>query len=126
MSDLQLVKYQTFIDHLETGLVSDVLIYDFSTNIEITYKFNNIEYGTQGSFGSHGDILLHRTLESKSVEYTLINDKYQGPEVSANKISEYTGILIIGVPVLLTVVVFVQALVIKKLTAKLANEGNGT
>ena len=126
MSDLQLVKYQTFIDHLETGLVSDVLIYDFSTDIEITYKFNNIAYGTQGSFGSHGDTLLHRTLESKSVEYTLINDKYQGPEVSANKISEYTGILIIGVPVLLTVVVFVQALVIKKLTAKLANEGNGT
>ena len=126
MSDLQLVKYQTFIDHLETGLVSDVLIYDFSTDIEITYKFNNIAYGTQSSFGSHGDILLHRTLESKSVEYTLINDKYQGPEVSANKISEYTGILIIGVPVLLTVVVFVQAVVIKKLTAKLANEGNGT
>jgi hypothetical protein len=126
MSDLQLVKYQTFINHLETGLVSDVSIYDFSTDVEITYKFNNIAYGTQGSFGSHGDTLLHRTLESTSVEYTLVNEKYQGPEVSSNKFPEYTGAFLIAVPVLLVAVVLVQALVIKKLTTKSSNESSGT
>lgn len=132
MSDLQLVKYQTFIDHLETGLISDVAIYDFSTDVEITYKFNNTAYGTQGSFGSHGDTLLHRTLEMKSIKYTLLNEKYEGPELRSNKFSEYAGVFIFAVPVLLVVLVQVQAqvqaqaLVIKRLSTKSPSESNGT
>lgn len=126
MSNLQLVKYQTFIDHLETGLVSDVVIYNFSTDVEITYKFNSTAYGTQGSFGSHQDTLLHRTLEQKSIQYTLLNEKYEGPEIASNKFSEYTSVFIFAVPVVLAFVVFVQAIVIKRLTNKLIIKSNGS
>ena len=126
MSNLQLVKYQTFIDHLETGLVSDVVIYNFSTDVEITYKFNSTAYGTRGSFGSNQDTLLHRTLEQKRIEYTLLNEKYEGPEITSSKFSEYTSVFIFAVPVVLAFVVFVQAIVIKRLTNKLVVKNDGS
>ena len=125
MSDLTLVKYQQFIDHLDTGLVSDVSIYDFSTEVEITYKFNDTDYATRGSFGANEDTLLHRTLETKSIDYTLLSEKYEGPGSSKSNLSEYTSLLIFTVPVLLVIVILVQASAIKRLTSKLPSVSNG-
>ena len=119
MPELTLVKYQTFIDHLGSGEVSNVSIYNFAPNVEITYSLGDAGYATQAPFGANQDTLLHRTLESKSIVYSLLDSKYDGPEVSTDR-NEYWSGVIFAVPLVLVLVVLIQAVVIKRLSAKIS------
>lgn len=121
MQELTSVEYQSFIDHLETGLISDVSIYNFTSAVDITYKFNGVGYATQGPWGASRDTLLHRTLDTKSIKFTLLDQEYDGPGLSSHKFSEYSSLVFLVVPVLLIVVILVQAQTIRKLTNKLPN-----
>ncbi len=125
MAKLKLVEYQTFIDHHETGLVSNVSIYNFSPEVELTYTFDEVAYGTSGSFGLVQDTLLHRALEEKSIEFTLLSTKYEGPEVSGDGLLGFSSALIFAVPLVLVAVVFVQAMIIKRLVNKVEETGYG-
>ena len=53
-------------------------IYNFTGDIEVTYKSDGVLYGADGPYGPSNDELLHKILESKQIEYTILEKEYEG------------------------------------------------
>lgn len=122
---MKIVEYKTFIEHLQNGSITDVSIYDFSGDIELTYNFENERYATKGPFGLNRDPLLQDVLDSKSIQYTLLSEEHPGSKNSIQKAAEYSSLLLFLIPVLLVVAVVIQATTIKRLTKIVEGERNG-
>jgi len=123
---MKIVEYKTFVDHLENQSISDVSIYKFTGDIEVTYKLDQEIYGAKGPYGLDRDALLQQTLDSKSIQYTILSEEHPSLKSSFENIAAYSSILLFLFPILLIIAVITQATTIKRLTKLLENQKNGT
>ena len=125
MSELKIVEYKTFVNHLQSGVITDAVVYDFMSEVEITYEHEGVQYGTKSPFGASQDNLLHLTFDNQGIKYTILSEKYGG-EPSFMKSAEFGSLIFFAIPIILLIVVVVQATTIKKLASKLPDASNGT
>ncbi|MCH2189559.1 MAG: hypothetical protein MK188_01365 [Gammaproteobacteria bacterium] len=121
---MKIVEYKTFIDHLKNKSISDVTIYKFTGEIEVTYKIDDQAYGAKGPFGLNRDPLLQQTLDSNNISYSILREEHPGFKGSFESIAEYSSLLFLMFPLLLVIAIIVQASTIKRLTKLLENQEN--
>jgi hypothetical protein len=72
-----IVDYSTFVKDLTESKISDVDIYGYGTEIELTYKTEAGDLrATKGGFGLSKDSLLTKTLETHAVSFTVHAESY--------------------------------------------------
>lgn len=123
--ELQIVDYKTFASQLSEGEVSDVTIYHFASEIEVTYTHEGVEYGASGPMGLSKDDVLHQALESQGVDFKILTEDHPGESASHRDIGGafmaytlFSGVTSIILPLTLVLVILIQALTIRKLAVK--------
>ncbi len=94
-------------------------IYNFTGDIEVTYKSDGVLYGADGPYGPSNDELLHKILESKQIEYTILEKEYEGDIPTTMKYAQYGSFVLMAVPLIMIMIIFIQAKTIKNLSSKL-------
>jgi hypothetical protein len=117
---MEIVEYKTFTKHLREGELSDVTIYYFTGEVEVTYMREGIEYGAKGPYGPYNDDLLHSILNEKKIEYKILETDYSdGTALSSSNIGMISGFAFMAIPVIMIIVILIQARTIKKLTERI-------
>ncbi len=119
MSEVEVVDYKTFANHLLNSEISNIKIYKFTGDIEVTYDHNGISYASSGPYGPSEDHLLHSILDTKNIEYTILENEYEGESSTMNYIGPYGGFLFMALPIILAIVILIQAKTIKNLSSKI-------
>ena len=115
MSDLIIVEYKTFVQHLNEGNVEDVKIYNYSSEIEVTYDLAGQIYATRSPYSAAEDDLLHSVLDNKEITYILLNEEHVDSNTSFTESAETASFMLMLIPLLLIGVIVIQSLTIKKL-----------
>ncbi len=119
--ELEIVTYSSFIRDLNESEISEVDIYSWGKDVDLTYVGKDGKLrATKGPFKIEEDELLLQTLESNEVAFTIHPESY-GKE-SYFEIHHLSSILILGIPILLCVAVAKQASTIKSLAKALAEK----
>jgi hypothetical protein len=117
---MDIVDYKTFTQHLTKGEISDVTFYYFTSEIEVVYTHEGIEYGAKGPYGPYNDDLLHTVLDEKNIDYTILESEYSdGAAFSSSSIGTIGGFAFMIVPLIMICVIFIQARTIRKLTERI-------
>ena len=115
------VEYKTFSQHVLSGDVSDLTIYDFMSEIEVVYKHDGVVYGAGGPYGPIDDALLHSVLDEQGITYTILKEEYDGAgpmEGMETMMSVIMGSFFI-VPAVMLIIILIQAITIRRLSDKI-------
>ena len=115
--DTNKVTYQTFVDDLESGNILRADLYSFG-QVDFTYETQDeltktVDIPLEASKNS----LLIKSLKNNSVKYTSHDEPYP-KEASDNSWIQYSGFSIMLIPILLIVVIIIQARTISSLTKR--------
>ena len=117
---MEIIDYKTFTQHLKKGEITDVTFYYFTSEIEVVYTHEGKEYGAKGPYGPYNDDLLHSILDEKKIEYKILESEYSdGTVLSSNNIGMISGFAFMAIPVIMIIVIFIQARTIRKLTERI-------
>jgi len=120
VENLEIVTYLNFIRDLNETEISQVDIFEWGKDIELTYVGENGEVrATKGPYKLQDDDLLQQTLESKGIPYTNHQLKYD-EGYSGYEWHGFSFFLMLAVPILLCLIISKQASTIKTMALALS------
>ena len=116
MDKKTVVEYKSFFDHINQGGLEDVTLYGSYGEHHASYSKDGNDYLVGRVFGHDSNPLLQKILDDADINYLALSTRYEGPENTYDQ-SDYDFIpwLMVLVPLVLLGIIFVQALVIRKL-----------
>jgi hypothetical protein len=112
----EIVTYSTFVRDLTESKVSDVSIYSYGGEVDLTYLTNDgVLRGAKGSIGLDEDALLSSTLASKDVPFTIHSAEYSGSGWSWDWAMNIGSFAFFLIPILMLIVISRQSQTIKSL-----------
>jgi ATP-dependent Zn protease len=117
----EIVSYSTFVRDLTSSKISEVNIYDYGRNVDLTYETLDGELrATKGPLGLDNDELLSFTLKSQEIPFTVHAEKYRGAGTTGDWMMHFGSFAFLLIPVLLILVILRQSKTISTLGAALA------
>lgn len=115
----EIVAYSTFVRDLTESKISDVQIYDYGKEVDITYKTSDGALrAARSPTGSDSDELLSYTLKSKEVPFTIHAEEYS----SGGSSFEWVNLISFSfflVPLLMLIVILRQSKTIRDMAESL-------
>lgn len=113
------LSYKSFNEMLLNGKLTKVVIYDYGQNVDaVAYDPQEKEYLIKGPVGLNEDHVLHSVLQSQSIEYQILDEKYKGPGSKGNadffNYAKYFSLIMWVTPLLGIAVIFILANIIAK------------
>ena len=118
----EIVEYSTFVKDLTgEGAISEVEIYDFGREVELTYTTAEGELrATKSVYRLSDDELLAFTLDSRGVPFTVHAEEYPSKKSAGDWLISTSSILFLLLPVVLVIAVAMQAKAIRRISESLA------
>lgn len=121
----EIVSYSTFVRDLTDSKVTEVDVYDYGREVDLTYETLDGELrATKGPIGLDNDELLSFTLNSQEVPFTVHAQKYDGAGVSSDWMMQIGSFAFFLIPVLLILVILRQSKTIRTLGEALARNSS--
>lgn len=117
----EIVSYSTFVRDLTGSNISEVNIYDYGRNVDLTYETLDGELrATKGPLGLDNDELLSFTLKSQEIPFTVHAEKFEGARTPEDWMIQLGSFAFLLIPVLLILVILRQSKTISILGEALA------
>lgn len=121
----EIVTYSTFVRDLSESKISDVSIYSYGGEVDLTYvTAEGVLRGAKGSIGLDDDDLLSSTLASKDVSFTIHSSEYSGSGWSWDWAMNLWSFAFFLIPILMLLIISRQSKTIKSLGEALVRATN--